>query len=172
MITFALYLHFSLNSQLDLKKLAQDEAVKSIARVISGGVAFRVDPKASIENLIPTRIANFRPVDYTRHLLLSMARSKDGRVKMFPGDYAVDVDTYCMHAGVPSPFGHKYEMAPVSGKLGIALTLHKYRAALMGIPKNEIQMVSWALQAGTTYDKLSDAQRSHVMPYCRSSSME
>ena len=76
-----------------------------------------------------------------------------GRLFLTQGDYTFPVMTYCMKSSASSPEGHIYSLSQLTGKRAKIirelnlLAPEKYFA-------DEIQMVSWSLQNGLSYEEL------------------
>lgn len=76
-----------------------------------------------------------------------------GRLVLFLGDYTFPVMTYCMNSSASSPAGHIYSLSQLTGKRAKIIR----ELNLLGPAKyfaDEIQMVSWGIQNGLSYEEL------------------
>ncbi len=72
-----------------------------------------------------------------------------------PGDYVIPVMTYCMEQAGSSPSGHIYSLSKLEGIRAAMIRELNLRAP----PKfnvQDIQIVSWSLQAGLAYDEMTN----------------
>jgi hypothetical protein len=93
-----------------------------------------------------------------------------GHLVLYSGDYVFPVMTYCMNSSASSPAGHIYSLSQLEGKRAkIIRDLN-----LLGPAKyfaDEIQMVSWGIQNGLSYEelgKLGQEMVDSVIPYHKS----
>lgn len=95
---------------------------------------------------------------------------KSGNLLLSPGDYIIPVMTYCMKQSGESPDGHIYSLSKISGKRAHIIRGLNLKAA----PKflfQDIQIVSWSLQAGLSYEEMTkESQRiiDEIIPEFRS----
>lgn len=83
-----------------------------------------------------------------------MSYDKSGNLLLSPGDYVVPVMTYCMKQSGESPDRHIYSLSRLSGKRAHIIRELNLKAA----PKfsfEDIQIVSWSLQAGLSYSEMA-----------------
>lgn len=76
-----------------------------------------------------------------------------GRLVLSSGDYTFPVMTYCMNSSASSPAGHIYSLGKLEGKRAKIIR----ELNLLGPAKyfaDEIQMVSWGIQNGLSYEEL------------------
>jgi hypothetical protein len=103
----------------------------------------------------------WHPVSLVRELEL-VKPSHAPVVHLPPGDYNVAVVTYCMGHNNQGPWRNKFLLAPVKGAWADILDALNYRAYGSPFAAPEIQGVSWAMQAGMSYDEMSPAQK-HIV---------
>lgn len=78
----------------------------------------------------------------------------NGNLLLSPGDYVIPVMTYCMRQEGSSPSGHIYSLSKLEGTRAVMIR----ELNLLGSPKfnvQDIQIVSWSLQAGLAYDEMT-----------------
>jgi hypothetical protein len=76
-----------------------------------------------------------------------------GRLLLAPGDYTFPVMTYCMKSSASSPAGHIYSLSQLTGKRAKMIRDLNLLAPAKYFTE-EIQMVSWSLQYGLSYEEL------------------
>jgi hypothetical protein len=76
-----------------------------------------------------------------------------GRLLLNPGDYTFPVMTYCMKSSASSPAGHVYSLSQLTGKRAKIIRELNLLAPVKYVT-DEIQMVSWGLQNGLSYEEL------------------
>jgi hypothetical protein len=96
------------------------------------------------------------------NIISSLRASTDGTVALAPGDYAFNVDVFCMKASAHSPNGHRYLVAPLHGASADIFRALNSRAPSYGINHGALQVLSWNVQAGLPYDAMQPAQRAIV----------
>jgi hypothetical protein len=96
------------------------------------------------------------------NILSSLRASTDGTVALPPGDYAFNVDVFCMKASAHSPSGHRYLVAPLHGAAADIFRALNSRAPSYGINHFALQVLSWDVQGGLAYDAMQPAQRAIV----------
>jgi hypothetical protein len=79
--------------------------------------------------------------------------NSDGRLLLAPGDYTFPVMTYCMKSSAASPAGHIYSLSQLTGKRAKIIRDLNLLAPAKYF-SDEIQMVSWSLQNGLSYEEL------------------
>lgn len=82
----------------------------------------------------------------------------NGNLLLSPGDYVIPVMTYCMKPAGSSPSGHIYSLSKLEGTRGMMIR----ELNLKSSPKfnvQDIQIVSWSLQAGLSYDEMTNESR-------------
>jgi len=80
---------------------------------------------------------------------------KSGNLLLSPGDYIIPVMTYCMKQSGESPNGHIYTLSKISGKRSHIIRELNLKAAPIFSFK-DIQIVSWSLQAGLSYNEMTN----------------
>jgi hypothetical protein len=88
-----------------------------------------------------------------------LAHSMTGIVNLSPGDYAIQIRVYC--TDIHRHAGHQalWLMGPLRGARANVLATMYARASGRNLNFGELQMLSWALQAGMRYDELSTGSR-------------
>ena len=76
-----------------------------------------------------------------------------GRLLLNSGDYTFPVMTYCMKSSASSPASHAYSLSQLTGKRA-KIIRELNRLAPAKYFTDEIQMVSWGLQNGLSYEEL------------------
>ncbi len=76
-----------------------------------------------------------------------------GRLLLTSGDYTFPVMTYCMKSSASSPAGHAYFLSELTGKRARIIRELNLLAPAKYF-SHEIQMVSWSLQNGLSYEEL------------------
>lgn len=76
-----------------------------------------------------------------------------GRLLLTPGDYTFPVMTYCMKSSAASPAGHVYSLSKLEGKRAKIIRELNLLAPAKYFA-HEIQMVSWGIQNGLSYEEL------------------
>lgn len=93
-----------------------------------------------------------------------------GQFLLSSGDYIFPVMTYCMKSSASSPAGHIYSLSQLIGKRAkIIRELNLLASAKYFV--DEIQMVSWGIQNGLSYEelgKLGQAMIDSVIPHYKS----
>jgi hypothetical protein len=78
----------------------------------------------------------------------------NGELLLAPGDYVIPVMTFCMKQSGTSPDGHIYSLSKLEGTRALLIR----ELNLRGSPKfsiEDIQIVSWSLQAGLAYQEMT-----------------
>jgi hypothetical protein len=96
------------------------------------------------------------------NILSTLRASTDGTVALAPGDYAFNVDVFCMKASAHSPSAHRYLVAPLHGAAADVFRALNSRAPSYGINHSALQVLSWNVQAGLAYSAMQPAQRAIV----------
>lgn len=76
-----------------------------------------------------------------------------GHLVLSPGDYVFPVMTYCMNSSDASPAGHIYSLSQLTGKRAKIIRELNLLAPAKYFA-DEIQMVSWSIQNGLSYEEL------------------
>lgn len=76
-----------------------------------------------------------------------------GYLVLSPGDYVFPVVTYCMNSSASSPAGHIYSLSKLEGKRAKIIRELNLLAPAKYFT-DEVQMVSWGLQNGLSYEEL------------------
>jgi hypothetical protein len=101
---------------------------------------------------------SFNPFPYQKN---SISYAPDGTLLLSPGDYLIPVMTYCMKVSGSSPNGHAYALALLQGTRATIIREINMRATPRFSP-NGVQILSWSLQAGLSYDEMTDQSR-HII---------
>ncbi len=90
-----------------------------------------------------------------------MPRAADNNFPIIPGAWAIDVQSYCLHAGTHGPGGGDgYGYAPLAGPLsGVVRTVLKQSVVFPDIPQRQVQSLIWALIARAKISDLSPELR-------------
>lgn len=91
-----------------------------------------------------------------------LPRTGEGAFRLRPGRFAMEAESYCMHAGTHGPGGGDgYLYAPLAGsKAGIVQSLLRNSVAHPEVPQQDIQVLIWAIIARTEFDEMpSEMQR-------------
>lgn len=91
-----------------------------------------------------------------------LTRTSRGAFSLRPGRYALEAQSYCMHAGTHGPGGGDgYLYAPLAGpKAPIVRSILRNSVAHPEIPQRDIQVLIWAIIARTEFDEMtSEMQR-------------
>jgi hypothetical protein len=78
----------------------------------------------------------------------------NGNLLLSPGDYVIPVMTYCMKQAGSSPSGHIYSLSKLEGSRAIVIRELNLQAPAK-FDEQDIQIVSWSLQAGLTYEEMT-----------------
>ena len=78
-----------------------------------------------------------------------------GRLILTSGDYTFPVMTYCMKSSASSPAGHVYSLSQMDGKRAKIIRELNLLAPAKYFT-DEIQMVSWGIQNGLSYEELDE----------------
>jgi hypothetical protein len=88
-----------------------------------------------------------------------MTYDESGNLLLSPGDYVIPVMTYCMVQSGKSPNGHIYSLSKTTGKRAHIIRELNLKAAPT-FSFEDIQIVSWSLQAGLSYNEMTkESQR-------------
>lgn len=93
-----------------------------------------------------------------------------GQLVLSPGDYVFPVMTYCMKSSASSPAGHIYSLSKLEGKRAKIIRELNLLAPAKYFA-DEIQMVSWGIQNGLSYEelgKLGQEMIDSVIPHYQS----
>ncbi|HEV2037409.1 MAG TPA: hypothetical protein VGQ96_02295 [Candidatus Eremiobacteraceae bacterium] len=148
----------------------QDLAIKAAAKQMAPFVAAKapiiLDWKAVFATTPTLPGKPFAPIaDATQQskvrttILSQLAHSTTGVVNLSPGDYALQMRVYC--TDVHRHAGHQalWLMGPLHGARANVLEAMYARASGKNLNFTQLQMLSWALQAGMRYDELNPALR-------------
>jgi hypothetical protein len=123
-----------------------------------------LNPYPTIQNLYGA------PFDLSRINQNEMTYDKSGNLLLSPGDYVIPVMTYCMKQSGESPNGHIYSLSKISGNRAHIIRELNLKAA-PSFSFEDIQIVSWSLQAGLSYNEMTkETQRiiDKIIPEFRS----
>ncbi|HUF90484.1 MAG TPA: hypothetical protein VMR66_10970 [Gemmatimonadota bacterium] len=86
----------------------------------------------------------------------ALPRTGAGAFRLRPGRYAMEAQSYCMHAGTHGPGGGDgYLYAPLEGpKADIVQSLLRNSVSHPEIPQRDIQVLLWAIIARTEFDEM------------------
>ena len=84
----------------------------------------------------------------------SVSYDSNGILLLAPGDYVIPVMTYCMNVSGSSPPGFIYVLSQLQGKRADLIQELNQRAFPRFSP-NDVQILSWSLQAGFSYEELT-----------------
>ncbi|MBE9234302.1 hypothetical protein IQ231_22295 [Cuspidothrix issatschenkoi LEGE 03284] len=79
-----------------------------------------------------------------------------------PGDYEIPVHYYCTKVYTLNGAGNRYRLARLNGRLSNVLSTLYQRASLNKVPIQDIQVLSWSIQSGVSYDNLSSSSKQLV----------
>jgi Bacterial protein of unknown function (DUF922) len=85
-----------------------------------------------------------------------------GMALLKSGDYLVPVDVFCMKHNASSPAAQRYLLAPLKGKLADVIAALNSRSSGKGINHQQLQVLSWNLQAGMKYDDMTPENRAII----------
>jgi hypothetical protein len=96
----------------------------------------------------------YSPTAWTRMDVLP--RTSRGAFQLRSGRYALEAQSYCMHAGTHGPGGGDgYLYAPLAGpKAPIVRSILRNSVAHPEIPQRDIQVLIWAIIARTEFDEM------------------
>ena len=93
-----------------------------------------------------------------------------GHLVLSPGDYVFPVMAYCMNSSASSPAGHIYSLSKLEGKRAKIIRELNLLAPAKYFA-DEIQMLSWSLQNGLSYEELGKSGQEmvdSVLPHYKS----
>ncbi len=79
-----------------------------------------------------------------------------------PGDYEIPVHYYCTKVYTLNGAGNRYRLARLNGRLSNVLSTLYQRASLNKVPIQDVQVLSWSIQSGVSYDNLSSSSKQLV----------
>jgi hypothetical protein len=88
--------------------------------------------------------------------------TSNGTVLLEPDDYAIPISVFCMKHAASSPSGHRYLLAMLKGKLADVIVALNSRTVGLDLPHQQLQVLSWNLQAGMKYEEMTPELRSIV----------
>jgi len=88
--------------------------------------------------------------------LEALKPDKEGAFDIWPGTFAFDARSYCLHAGTYGPSkGDGYLYAPLKGgKAGIIRTIATNSLNHPEVPQEDVQMLIWGIQSKTQFSKM------------------
>lgn len=92
---------------------------------------------------------------------LNLASFKDSDVLPF-GDYEIPAHFYCTKVYTLNGSGNRYVLAKLNGKMSNALSSLYQRASKTLKPTSDVQVLSWSIQTGVPYSKLSNSSKALV----------
>jgi hypothetical protein len=137
-------------SRDEAKELVFQKLRPSLEKILSQESS--VDsPERSIYPLVQKLPGNaFVPSQTIRSLFRYDSK---GQLVFSAGDYTFPVVTYCMNSSAASPAGHIYSLSKLEGKRAKIIRELNLLAPAKYFT-DEIQMVSWGLQNGLSYEEL------------------
>ena len=78
------------------------------------------------------------------------------------GDYEIPVHYYCTKVYTLNGAGNRYRLARLNGRLSNVLSTLYQRASLNKVPIQDVQVLSWSIQSGVSYDNLSSSSKQLV----------
>jgi hypothetical protein len=75
------------------------------------------------------------------------------------GDYEIPVHFYCTKVYTLNGAGNRFRLARLEGRLSSALSNLYQRASLNNVPIQDVQVLSWSIQSGVSYDNLSNESK-------------
>ena len=108
-------------------------------------------------NLLPGK-SDFKPLQYKKS---SLAYAADGTILLTPGDYNIPVITYCMKSNGASPPGHTYALSLLQGTRAKVIRELNMKA-IPQFTSEDVQILSWSLQAGLNYEELTTQSKKIV----------
>ena len=78
------------------------------------------------------------------------------------GDYEIPVHFYCTKVYTLNGAGNRFRLAKLEGRLSNALSNLYQRASLNNVPIQDVQVLSWSIQSGVSYDNLSRESKNLV----------
>jgi len=98
---------------------------------------------------------------FTPQLLPLSALSPDSPIP--PGDYEIPAHFYCTKIYSFDGQGNRFPLARLDGQMSDVLSALYTRASYdSSVSTNDIQMLSWAIQTGMSYNELPDSQQALV----------
>jgi hypothetical protein len=79
-----------------------------------------------------------------------------------PGDYEIPVHYYCTKVYTLNGAGNRYRLARLNGRMSNVLSTLYQRASLNKVPIQDVQVLSWSIQSGVSYDNLSSSSKQLV----------
>lgn len=145
-----------------LDNLVKGEIYKALANVLA-----EQEPIVSSANKVFPTVDSlpggaFRPRGVSVFLNKQIRTSVDGTVMLAPGDYTIPVDVFCMKHSASSPSGHRYLLARLKGKMADVITALNSRSVGSGISHQQLQVLSWNIQAGMKYEAMSPDNRAII----------
>jgi hypothetical protein len=86
--------------------------------------------------------------------LLDLTNSPDQNAVIEPGDYVIPVKVYCLKQRASSPDGKRYLLSSYKGKFQNVLKDLNYAASFSNTSHQQLQILSWNIQAGIPYDEM------------------
>lgn len=79
-----------------------------------------------------------------------------------PGDYEIPAHFYCTKVYTLNGSGNRYVLAQLDGKMADVLSALYQRASTTGAAVQDVQILSWSIQAGVPYSDLSQRSKALV----------
>jgi hypothetical protein len=133
-----------------LENTVKKEALRSIFR---GIINDETPVVVSTDNLYPVK--SQLPGSEFNPSLLDLTGSLDPNAVIEPGDYVIPVKVYCLKKKASSPHGKRYLLSKYKGKYQEVLKDLNRAASFSNIPHQQLQVLSWNIQAGVPYDEMS-----------------
>lgn len=104
----------------------------------------------------------FNPTGNIAQVVSQLRTSRDGSVRLEPGDYSIPIKLYCMRQRASSPAGQRYFLAPLKGSKADVIAALNARASGSEVSYQSLQMLSWHIQAGMSYDDMPESSQALV----------
>lgn len=138
-----------------LKGAIADQLIKTLGSTLTNEAPIASSREALFPTVNQLPGATFQPQAMPTTLISQIRNTADGSVTLLPGDYRIPVNVFCMKVSAHSPAGHRYLLAPLQGKSADVITALNARSAGTTIPRPQLQVLSWNLQAGMKYEELT-----------------
>ncbi len=145
-----------------IKGAIADQITQSLGRTLQTEAPIASSAQDTFPTVAQLPGGTFRPSGDLRSIASQIRASRNGAVMLAPGDYAIPVDVFCMKHAASSPSGHRYLLAPLKGKLADVIVALNSRTVGSNLPHQQLQVLSWNLQAGMKYEEMTPELRTIV----------
>ena len=142
-----------------LKKPIEDGANAFIKDQLRSFLSNEIPITGSEHQLYPT--TSQLPGDQFSPQILYLSALNASQV-IPPGDYEIPVHFYCTKVYTLNGKGNRYRLARLSGRLSDVLSTLYQRASVNNVSIQEVQVLSWSIQSGVSYDNLSSSSKQLV----------